>query len=136
MANAARQEVTFTFDGKDYEVRPTFDVISGIESATGMSCIALANKCYPSGADAMPSLTVIAAAVFQLLRSFNGPNAARVGEVLMDDGMSGVLSPLGSILQRALMGNKEHLRMAEEEARKAEGARAAAAAGDPPKEGE
>lgn len=134
MANAARQEVTFTFDGKDYEVRPTFEVISGIESATGMSCIALANKCFPSSADAMPSLTVIAAAVFQLLRPFKGPTAERVGQALMDDGMSGVLNPLGNILQRALMGNKEHMRMAEEDARKAEEVRAAA--GDPPKEGE
>lgn len=135
MANAARQEVSITFDGKDYDVRPTFEVISNIEAVTGASCYALAEKCYAVDATGLPSLTTTAQIIFNLLKPFKGPSAERVAEVLLEDGAVGLYVPLGDVLSRALRGNKDHMKRAEEAAAKAKGAVKDENRPDPPEGG-
>ena len=117
MANAARQETEITFGEKTYTVKPTFAVIAGIEDATGQACIALAKKCYASDSAGLPSLTEFGRVVYHLLKPFGGPDADEVGRTLMDYGCVSLYIPVGDILSRALRGNIDHIRQAEEAAK-------------------
>lgn len=124
MAESAKQEIEFSFGGKAYKVRPTFDVIISIEAAIGLPAQALGLKMLRTEA----SLTEIAAILFHVLKGQAGapttPNA--VGEIMMEDGYGDLLLPLGLFLTRALRGNREHMK---------EAAQGAASADPPQTEG-
>lgn len=131
MANAARLEVDFPFGGRTYAIKPSFEVIGGIEAATGMACIALAKKCWATDPDEYPSLTLMGQMVYALLRPFDKDiTVERVGQVLLEDGCVDLYQPLGEFLSRTLRGHKDHMRQVEEEARKSEAAARQAGGGE------
>lgn len=118
MANPARLEITFRFGGKDYTVKPTFEVIAGIEAVTGKTCFKLADMCYGNTPDEYPSLLTTSQIVYQVLRSVDDKIApVDVSNTLMEEGASHLWQPLGNFLGRAFRGNATHIKMAEQEAR-------------------
>jgi len=125
MANAARQEIDITFDGKVYAVRPTFEVVSAIESATGQACSALAWKFFAVEPANYASLTETGTVLYQALRPVMGDKItpALVGERLMEEGCTPFWHSLGMLCSRALRGNAEHVRMAMKEIEDAEAAK-------------
>ena len=129
MANAARLEIDFPFGGKTYTLKPTFATIAGVEAATGMSCTALAEKFYAREPSQYAPLTLTATVIYALLRPVADPQKdftpEYVGGVLLEDGCAPTWGPLGDFLSRALKGNKEHVRVALEDAKKEAGETAA-----------
>lgn len=127
MANAARLEVEFSFDGKDYSVRPTFELISSIESVTGMGCTALAERFWATDPSQYASLTITSQVLYAILRREDKSiTPAVISQVLLDDGCGPLFQPLGEFCARALRGHKEHIRIAEQQEREAQAAREAA----------
>lgn len=135
MANAARLEVDFTFDGKDYAVRPTFEIISSIEQVTGKSCTALAKKFWADEPENYASLTETSQVMYQVLRGADKDiTAARIAGVFMTDGYVQHFTPLYLFCSRALRGHKEHQRMAEEQGKRREREAANGGAENPPED--
>lgn len=120
MANAARLEVDIPFGGKTYTVKPTFEAITSIESATGMACITLASQFYSVRPDVeyapLMRVAIVLHALLTATQKPPVPTLEEIGTTLMEDGMFDVLPKLGDFLSRALKGHKEHMKKAEETA--------------------
>lgn len=136
MAENPRQEITLSLGGKDFAVRPTFEVIAGIEAALDQPARTVGMKALASGmtlgerqargAGAEISMSEMAVVLFHMVKGKKDApaNPTEVGNILMEDGYGDLLLPVGQFLTRAQRGNKEH----EKEAAAAEGA------ADPPKQ--
>jgi hypothetical protein len=105
---SARQEIEFTFMGKPWKVRPTFDVISSVEKATGESAMTLGRKLINYE---MP-LTTIAVVLYSILRPLGGPKIDEIGAAIVEDGYQELTEPVATLLVRALKGNAAHMREA------------------------
>lgn len=134
MANAARQEVELKFGERTFDIKPTFEIVANIELTTGYACTALADKFFAADPQNWPSLTLTGQVLNVILRTIDPKiTGADISQTLMDYGCDSVWQPLGRFCSRALKGNKEHMRRAEEEAARlaAEGG-AGKAQSDPP----
>ena len=105
MADTALQEITFSFAGKEWTVRPEFKKIVAIEGALEQPSRALGLKCLRSEA----SVGEVAVILFLMLQDEkDAPSRDKVGETIMEDGYDSLLSPIGQYLLRAIRGNKVH----------------------------
>ena len=131
MAEHPRQEIELSFGGKTYRVRPTFEVVVGIEAELNQSSRVVGMKLLRAEA----SLAEITVILWNALKGKKGAPDTRqeVGEVIMEDGYRDLLVPLGNFLLRAQRGNKEHEKEAAEAEAAAKGKEAAdGATADPP----
>lgn len=114
------EETEVSFGGKAYRVRPTFRVISRVESETDQAARVLGSKMF----SLQISVTEMAAVMSALLRDHGGPTAQQAGEIIVNDGYEELVLPVGTMLAHVLRGHKRHM---EEAARQASGT-----AQDPP----
>ncbi len=133
-----RQEIAIPFDGKTFRVRPTFEVLASIEGALNQSARSVGMKALASGMTAADrglqpeiSLTEMAVVVYWMLKDQDGApkDASVVGSMLVDNGFSDLLLPVGQFLTRAQKGNKLHEQEAIEAERLAQEAGADASKG-------
>lgn len=128
MSDTARQEIPLTFAGKPYRVRPTFQNVVNLEGALNQPARTVGMKAFASGTPAAErglqpeiSLSELSVVLFWMLRGQEGApkSPEEVGEILMEDGYSELLLPVGQYLTRAQRGHKLHVKEAEEAERKA-----------------
>lgn len=126
MAEDPRQELEFVLGGKTFRARPSWEVLAAIEGSTNSPARTIGMKALASlqrAADRVTpeiSLTEMAATLAALLRGQPGaPEPNKIGEMLVEDGYSQLLLPVGLFLTRAYKGNKEHEKDAAETARRA-----------------
>lgn len=120
MAEHPRQEIEIALGGETYRVRPSFEVIAGIESDTGQPARTLGMKAWVGGmsieqraarnAGQEISLSEMAVVVFWMIKGQKGApsSAVVVGALLMEEGYAELLLPVGQFLTRAQRGNKIH----------------------------
>lgn len=140
MAETARQEIPLTFGGKPYRVRPTFQNIVNLEGALNQSARSVGMKAFASGTPSAErglqpeiALTELAVALFWILQGQEGApkSVEAVGEILMEEGYTDLLLPVGQYLTRAQRGHKQHEKESEEAERKVKEAGEAGAAKGP-----
>lgn len=105
MANKSRGEVEFTLDGETYNVRPSFKVISEIESAVGGVMSFLGR--LRTGNWTVSEVVSIMQAV---LRSQSGaPKTQDIPELVFDaeDGPVGFIGPIAELLSNAITGGQK-----------------------------
>lgn len=138
MSDPSTQEVAFSLGGKDYRLRPTFRILARIETTLNQPARTLGVKCYLGGVPqserggnpeiSLVELSSVLAAM--LADTKDPPTIDKVGDILMEEGYSNLLLPIGNFLTRAQRGNKIH----EEEilARREKEAAGPGAEADPP----
>lgn len=109
MAEHPRQEIEFVFGGQTYRVRPTFQIVIGMEAELNQSSRVVGMKLL----NAEASVAEIAVVVWHMIKDQKGAPKTRsdVGEIIMDDGYASLIKepfPLAMFLLRAQKGNKEH----------------------------
>lgn len=137
MTTNPREEIELTFNGRAFRVRPTFKNIVNLEGALAQPARAVGMKALAAGTamaerGMMPEimLTELAVVIFWMLNGQEGApkSPEEVGDILMEDGYSSLLQPVGEYLTRAQRGHKIHVKEAEEADKAKE---AAAASGEP-----
>ena len=123
-----REEISLTLGDREFRVRPTFQIISGIEAALdtpaktlGLRCLSaamLASQREATNAGREISLTELAVILTFMLRGQpNAPkDANEAGELLMEHGCVGLYTRIGLFLTGSNRGHREHIREAEEQA--------------------
>src|SRR5438309_1883610 len=129
MPENPRQEIELSLGGQSFRVRPTFEVIAGIEADLNQPARAVGMKAWSAGLSADQravrnagpeiSLTEMAVAVFWMVKGQKGapPSPVATGALLMEEGYGDLLLPVGQFLTRAQRGNKLHEQEAAEAAK-------------------
>jgi hypothetical protein len=114
-----RQEVEIKFGGRTYLVRPTYRVLTGIETALQQPVRTLGLKCLVygitinqrNGAQEI-SLTEMAVILQHMLRGQDKApqDLDEIGDILMDEGYGPLCSVVSDFLMRAQRGNIEHMK--------------------------
>lgn len=124
MAEDARQEISFDLGGKTYTVRPTWQALSAIETATGESCYALGVKMFNIRDVGIGEMAVIlrALATSDERNGKDVPTISEIGEILFQDGYRQYLvvgdppdqdaAAIPKLLIAVLKGHKLHMREA------------------------
>ena len=98
MPNPHRGEVTFTVNGEDYTVRPTFQVIAEIENQFG-GIMPLAKRMAAGDF----TITEIVGVMLIALRGVkDAPKSALLQEKIFEEGVTNFLNPVASFLANAL----------------------------------
>ncbi len=98
MPNPYRGEVTFTIDGEDYTVRPTFQIIAEIESQYG-GIMPLAKRI----ASGDFTITEIVGVILIALKGQKGaPKPQELQELIFEEGATNFLVPISTFLANAL----------------------------------
>lgn len=102
MTNTARGDIAIKLDGQDYIIRPTFQCLCDIESATGTPVLALAERL----ADGNISLTDIASIVEAGIKagSYVGLSREVIGREIMRVGIAAFLAVVSEFFSIALTG--------------------------------
>lgn len=146
MPENPRQEIELSLGGQTYRVRPTFEVIAGIEADLNQPARAVGMKAWWAGLTPAQraardnvggpeiSLTEMAVVVFWMVKGQTGAPASPVamGALLMEDGYGELLLPVGQFLTRAQRGNKIHEKEAAQAAEAAAREGASEGAANPP----
>lgn len=104
-----RGECELKVCGRTYTVRPTFQVVSAIEAATGKGAVALGASIL--GLEC--PLNDLAQAVYQAVKPLGGPSLAEVGDDIMEHGYKEFMA-VGEMLFRTFRGNREAMQEAAE----------------------
>lgn len=104
-----RQEIDFTLGGKTYSVRPTWQVIAGIEKATGESASVTGMKIY-GRTIALSDFARVMHSIIRTADPKDAPTYDRVGEMLIDEGTRGLFEPASTLLLRHLRGDREYVK--------------------------
>ena len=108
-ANAHRGEVTVTFEGQEFVLRPSQEAILAAEHLTGLSLLELTRSCE-DGALSLDRMAAIATEFIKAWGKQTGDKTAaavtkpRIGELIYSTGVLQVLPRLTLVLQYAVMG--------------------------------
>lgn len=131
MKEDPREEISLTFGEKEFRVRPTFQVIAGIEAALDQPAKTVGMKALSAGMSAVEreqrgagreiSLTELAVVIYWMLKDKDGApkSPSEAGEALLEYGTRDLLLPVGLFLTRAQRGHREHIKDQEEAAERA-----------------
>jgi len=97
--NKARGEITLSLGGRDWVLRPTFQALCEIESELGEGLIALVRR-LAQGSVGVRDVAVIVQAGIKAVEK-KPPSYDKVGEMVIDAGIVGLLGSLGEFLGAA-----------------------------------
>ncbi len=97
--NKARGEVTLSLGGRDWVLRPTFQALCEIESELGEGLIALVRR-LAAGSVGVRDVAVIVHAGIKAVEK-KPPSYDKVGQMVIEAGIVGLLGPLGEFLGAA-----------------------------------
>lgn len=109
-ANPARGEHSLDLGGKSYRLRPSYEATCAIEQKTGKSLVELV-RAGNLGALALETLAVIAteyirAGAAEDDKMTRAVNAARIGELIFEEGVPGIIGALTLVMVDTLTGGR------------------------------
>jgi hypothetical protein len=105
--NEHRGEVEITFAGKPMVMRPTFDAMTRIERATGMTLMSLMRRYASQDWGMYETAVIICEGLRAGSEGKDGPDVKRVGDQLMLAGMTDYVAPIVEFVSQALGGTSE-----------------------------
>ena len=103
--NKARGEITLTLGGRDWVLRPTFQALCEIESELGDGLIALVRR-LAQGSVGVRDVAVIVHAGIKAVEK-KPPSYDKVGQMVIEAGIVGLLGPLGEFLGAAFSDSED-----------------------------
>lgn len=105
MADDPLQETEVEICGKPYRVRPTFRLISAIETALGESCVTVGRRILNMQARTAELATVLS--ILAADEKGKGPSVQQVGEDLIKNGQRRYRESIANFLMAVYLGDEE-----------------------------